>query len=79
MLKQEVVPVPEAIAHLCAEALVDGALHTALHQSSEGLPPLVQQFYFQALLPLTDHRAGGRPRLDFDAPVGCQAVFPATV
>ena len=58
---------------------MDGALHAALHRSPEGLPPLVQQFYFQAVLPLADHRTGGRPLFNFGAPVGCQAVFPATV
>ena len=79
MLKQEMVPVQKEIAHLRAEALVDGALHAALYRSMEGLPLLVQQFNFQAVFPLTDHCAGGRPRFDFDAPVGCQAVFPATV
>lgn len=79
MLKQEAVPVPEAVAYLCAETLVDGALHAALHWSPERLPPFVQQFHFQAVLPLTDHRAAGGPRLDFDAPVGCQTVFPASI
>ena len=71
MLKQEIVSTPEAVAHLCAEALVDGALHAALYRSTEGLPPLVQQFYFQAVLPLTDHRTGGRPLFNFGASVGC--------
>ena len=79
MLKQEAVPVPEAIAHLRAEALMDGALHAALYWSPEGLPPFAQQLRLQAVLPLTDHRAGGGPRLYFDAPVGGQTVFPATV
>ena len=79
MLKQEMVSVPEAVTNLCAETLVDGALHAALYWSPEGLPPLVQQFYLQAILSLTDHRASGGPRLDFDAPIGGQAVFPATV
>ena len=51
MLKQEIVSTPEAVAHLCAEALVDGALHAALHWGAEGLPPLVQQFNFQAVFP----------------------------
>lgn len=79
MLKREVVPVPEAVTNLRTEALVDSALHAALHRSLERLPPFVQQFCLQAIPPLTDHRASGGPRLDFDAPVGCQAVFPATV
>lgn len=79
MLKQEAVPVPEAVAYLCAEALVDGALHAALHWSPERLPPFAQQFRLQAVPPLTDYRAGGGPRLDSDAPVGCQTVFPASI
>ena len=70
---------PEAVAHLRTEAFVDGALHAALYWSPEGLPLLVQQFDFQVVLPLTDHRTGGRPLVNFGAPVGCQAVFPATV
>ena len=70
---------PEAIAHLRAEALVDGALHAALHRSPERLPPFVQQLRLQAVLPLTNHRTGGGPRLDSDAPVGCQTVFPASI
>ena len=37
MLKQEMVPVQKEIAHLRAEALVDGALHAALYRSMEGL------------------------------------------
>ena len=72
MLKQEMVPVPEAVAHLRTEAFVDGALHAALHRSPEGLPPLVQQFNFQAILSLADYRTGGGPCLDSDASVGCQ-------
>ena len=64
MLKREVVPVPEAVTNLRTEALVDSALHAALHRSAERLPPLVQQFDFQAVLPLTDYRAGGGPSLD---------------
>ena len=40
MLKQEVFPVPEAVAHLRAEALVDGALHAALRRGAEGLEEL---------------------------------------
>ena len=40
MLKQEMVSVPEAVTNLCAETLVDGALHAALYWSPEGLPPL---------------------------------------
>ena len=79
MLKQKVVPVPETVAHLRAETLVDGALHAALHRGPEGLPPFAQQLRLQAVLPLTDHRAGGGPRLDFDAPVGGQPVFPASI
>lgn len=79
MLKQEAVPVPEAVAHLRAEALVDGALHAALHRGTKGLPPFVQQLRLQAVLPLTDYRAVGGPRLDFDAPVGCQTVFPTSI
>ena len=71
MLKREVVPVPEAVTNLSTEALVDSALHAALYRSTEGLPPLVQQFYFQAVLPLTDHRTGGRPLFNFGASVGC--------
>ena len=72
MLKQEMVPVPEAVAHLRTEALVDGALHATLYRSTEGLPPLVQQFNFQAILSLADYRTGGGPCLDSDASVGCQ-------
>ena len=79
MLKQKAVPVPETVAHLCAETLVDSALHAALHWSPERLPPFAQQLRLQAVPPLTDHCAGGGPRLDFDAPVGRQAVFPTTV
>ena len=79
MLKREVVPVPEAVTNLRTEALVDSALHAALYWSPEGLPPLVQQFNFQAVFPLTDHRTGGRPLVNFGAPVGRQAVFPAAV
>ena len=72
MLKQEMVPVQKEIAHLRAEALVDGALHAALYRSTEGLPLLVQQFNFQAILSLADYRTGGGPCLDSDASVGCQ-------
>ena len=72
MLKQEMVPVQKEIAHLRAEALVDGALHAALYRSMEGLPLLVQQFNFQAILSLADYRTGGGPCLDSDASVGCQ-------
>ena len=70
---------PEAVARLRAEAFMNGALHAALHRSPEGLPPLIQQFDFQVVLPLTDHRTGGRPLVNFGAPVGGQAVFPAAV
>ena len=70
---------PEAIAHLRAEALVDGALHAALHRSPERLPPFTQQFRLQAVPPLTDHRAGGGPRLDLDSSVGGQPVFPPAI
>ena len=79
MLKQEMVPVPEAVAYLRAKTLVDGALHAALHRSAERLPPLVQQFDFQAVLPMTDYRAGGGPSLDLDAQVGGQPVFPDSI
>ena len=72
MLKQEMVPVPEAVAHLRAEALMNGALHAPLYRSTEGLPLLVQQFNFQAILSLADYRTGGGPCLDSDASVGCQ-------
>ena len=72
MLKREVVPVPEAVTNLRTEALVDGALHAALYRSTEGLPLLVQQFNFQAILSLADYRTGGGPCLDSDASVGCQ-------
>ena len=78
MLKQEAVPVPEAVAHLRAEALVNGALHAALHRSLEGLPPFAQQLRPQAVLSLSDNRTGRGPRLDSDAPVGCQTVFSAS-
>ena len=70
---------PEAVAYLRAETLVDGVLHTALHWDPERLPLFVQRFYLQAVLPLTDYRAGGGPRLDSDAPVGCWTVFPASI
>ena len=36
MLKQEAAPMPEAVAHLRAEALMNGALHAALHWGSKG-------------------------------------------
>ena len=74
-LKQEIVPVPETVAHLRAKALVDGALHATLHRGTERLPPFAQQLRLQVVLPLTDHRAGGGPRFNSDAPVGCQPVF----
>ena len=79
MLKQEVVPAPEAVTNLRTEAFVDGAFHAALHRSLERLPPFVQQLRLQAVLPLTDHRTEGRPLVNFGSPVGCQAVFPAMV
>ena len=79
MLKQKAVPVPETVAHLCAETLVDSALHAALHRSPERLPPFAQQLRLQAVLPLADHRAGGGPRLDSDASIGGQTVFLASV
>ena len=41
MLKQHIFFTPEAIAHLCAEAFMDGALHAALYWSTEVLPPFV--------------------------------------
>ena len=70
---------PETVAHLRTEALVDGALHAALHRGAKGLPPFAQQLRLQTVPPLTDYRAGGGPRLDSDAPVGCQTVFPASI
>ena len=79
MLKQESVPVPEAVAHFRAETLVDGALHAALHRSTEGLPMFAQQRYLQAVFSLANHCAGGGPRLDFDATIGCQTVLPTTM
>lgn len=79
MLKQEIVPIPKAVSHFCAETLVDGALHAALHRGAKGLPPLVQQFDFQAILPLADYRTGGGSRLDSDSSVGGQTVFPASI
>lgn len=42
MLKQEAVPVPETIAHLRTETLMDGALHAPLHRGPERLLPFVQ-------------------------------------
>lgn len=79
MLKQQVFPMPEAIAYLRAEALVDGPRHAALCRGPEGLPPLVQKLCFQTVLPLADYRGRGGPSLDSGAPVGGQAVFPAAV
>ena len=70
---------PEAIAYLRAKALVDGPRHAALRRGPEDLPPLVQKFYFQAVLPLADYRGRGRPSFDSGAPISCQAVFPAAV
>ena len=70
---------PEAVAHLRTEAFMNGALHVTLHRGAERLPPFAQQLRLQAVLPLTDHRAGGGPSLDSDVPVGCQAVFPTAI
>ena len=70
---------PEAVLHLSGEALVDGALHAALHRSAERLPPLSQQLRLQAIPPLADHRAGGGARLNSGAPVGGQPVLPSAV
>ena len=70
---------PEAVTHSGAKALVDGALHAALHRGADGAPPLIQQLYLQAVLPLADDCSGRGPFLDFGTPVSCQAVFPASV
>lgn len=75
VLEKEAVSVPETVAHLRAEAFMDSTLHTALHRSPKGLPPLAQHLCLQAVLPLADNRPGGGPCLDFDAPVGCQLVL----
>ena len=75
MLKQEAAPMPEAVAHLRAEALMNGALHAALHWGSKGLPPFIHQLRLQTVLSLADYRTGGGPRFNPDAPVGCHRRY----